>query len=269
MKNNLIGTLEHCHGFDIAHRPLEWVTSTHHVIMLVTSGSGTLNWKEHPDQPRQVDSDRHCFHYLPPDSVRFVDVRKPSPMHLIALRFTLTYEDGGEFSDCYRISESLLARRQETFREALPELLRLNGRNDRSGELEIQRRFHILIGCFLEAAEQLPSNEFKMHLGHCRPAVIHLRHNCEQLLDVDHLAKLCNVSRSYFFSLFRRETGMTAQQYQRRERLIRARKLLLFTRKSVAEIGEEVGWSDPFHFSRIFTRETGYSPTKYRRMMIT
>lgn len=269
MKNNLIGTLEHCHEFDIHHRPVEWVTSSQHVLMLVTAGIGKLNWKEHPERPEPVDGGPHCLHYLPPDSVRFVDVLNASPLHIVALRFTLTYEDGSDFCDCYRVPEPLLERRREAFREAMPELLRLKERGDRPDELEIQRRFHILMGYFLEAAEQLPPDEFKMHLEHCRPAVAHLRRNCEFPLDIDQLAKLCNVSRSYFFSLFRRETGMTAQQYQRRERLARARKLLLFSRKSVAEIAGEVGWNDPFHFSRIFTRETGYSPTKYRRMMIT
>lgn len=269
MKNNLIGALEHCHEFDIHHRPVEWVTSSQHVLVMVTGGVGRLNWKAHPDRPRPVDGGLHCLHYLPPDSVRFIDVLNAQPLHIVALRFTLNYEDGCDFCDCYRISELLLERRRETFREAMPELLRLKERNDRSGELEIQRRFHILMGYFLEAAEQLPPDEFKMQLEHCRPAIAHLRRYCELPLDIDLLAKLCNVSRSYFFPLFHRETGMTAQQYQRRERLARARKLLLLSRKSVAEIGNEVGWSDPFHFSRIFTRETGYSPTKYRRLMIT
>lgn len=269
MENNLIGNLEHCHEFDIHHRPVEWVTSSMHVLMLVASGIGELNWKEDPDRPIPVDGTRHFLYHLPPDSVRFVDVLNDQPMHIVAVRFSLAYEDGGDFCDCYRISEQRIDERRDALRASMLELLRLKGKDDRAAELETRRRFLILQGTFLEAAELLPVDEFKTHLRHCGPAVVYLRRHYAQPLDIDRLAKLCGVSRPYFFALFHGETGMTAQQYQRRERLIRARKLLLFTRKSVAEIGDEVGWSDPFHFSRIFTRETGYSPAKYRRMMIT
>lgn len=269
MESNLVGNLEFYSEFDIYHRPVEWVSPSPYTLMLITSGVGTLNWKEDPDRPQPVDGETHYLYYLPPNSIRFVDVLNREPMHVVAVHFSLGDGGDGDFSDCYRISEQRIEEKKAALRTSMLEILRLKGKSDRIGKLETQRHFHILLGNFLSAAELLPADEFKMYPRHCRPAIGYLRRHYDQALDVDVLAELCQVSRSYFFSLFRQETGMTAQQYLCRERLKHARKLLQFSRKSVAEVGSEVGWNDPFHFSRIFTRETGYSPTKYRRMVIT
>ena len=57
---------------------------------------------------------------------------------------------------------------------------------------------------------------------------------------------------------------MTAQEFQCRKRLQEAQKLLLTTELPVAEVARRTGWNDPFHFSRLFTRLTGRSPSAFR-----
>jgi len=44
-----------------------------------------------------------------------------------------------------------------------------------------------------------------------------------------------------------------------------ARRLLRETTLSVIRIGNEIGYSNPSHFARIFRKETGLSPSDYRR----
>jgi AraC family transcriptional regulator len=44
-----------------------------------------------------------------------------------------------------------------------------------------------------------------------------------------------------------------------------ARRLLRETKKSVITIAIEVGYSNPSHFARLFRKETGLTPTDYRR----
>jgi AraC family transcriptional regulator len=45
----------------------------------------------------------------------------------------------------------------------------------------------------------------------------------------------------------------------------RARQLLLETDRSVIDIGLEVGYSSPSHFSQVFRREIGVTPSDYRQ----
>jgi AraC family transcriptional regulator len=48
-------------------------------------------------------------------------------------------------------------------------------------------------------------------------------------------------------------------------RINRARQLLRETKKSVIEVALDVGYTNPSHFAQIFRRETGLTPSKYRR----
>ncbi len=53
--------------------------------------------------------------------------------------------------------------------------------------------------------------------------------------------------------------------YLRRIRVNRARYLLKNTEQLVEEIAFDVGFSDPFHFSRVFRTITGKSPSAWRK----
>jgi AraC-like DNA-binding protein len=53
-------------------------------------------------------------------------------------------------------------------------------------------------------------------------------------------------------------------RYLRRTRIDQSRYLIEHTTLRVEEIVFEVGFTDQFHFSRVFKRETGMSPTLWR-----
>ena len=42
--------------------------------------------------------------------------------------------------------------------------------------------------------------------------------------------------------------------------------LLSDPRKAIADVAEEVGYSDVKHFSKLFTRSTGLHPSKFRKL---
>lgn len=47
--------------------------------------------------------------------------------------------------------------------------------------------------------------------------------------------------------------------------ILEARRALLYSHLSVAEIGYALGFTDPAYFTRFFTRHSGMSPTRYRQ----
>ena len=58
---------------------------------------------------------------------------------------------------------------------------------------------------------------------------------------------------------------MSVSRYVRRERVLQARRLLLYTELSVKEIAAELGYDDSAYFTRLFTKETGVPPSVYRK----
>ena len=81
----------------------------------------------------------------------------------------------------------------------------------------------------------------------------------------EEIAKALYLSRSYLSSSFRRQTGMTLSEYIHRVKIGRAAELLRDPEKSVAQIGDYLGYSSPFHFDRMFRKIMNVSPLAYRR----
>lgn len=74
-----------------------------------------------------------------------------------------------------------------------------------------------------------------------------------------------NLSPNYFGELVKQELHITAQEYIQRKIVTAAQALLKNTTMSVNEISEELGFSYPNHFARMFRRNTGQSPLQFRK----
>lgn len=83
---------------------------------------------------------------------------------------------------------------------------------------------------------------------------------------VSECADFCNMSKSHFARVFKQVAGMPPVQFMLNIRIGRAKELLDFTDKSIADIAEASGFNDQNYFTRIFKKITGMSPTKYRQM---
>lgn len=91
-----------------------------------------------------------------------------------------------------------------------------------------------------------------------------MRQHIDQPLGVSDLARRVNLSRSRLTHLFRAEVGCSPARYLREIRLDRARQLIEESSLSVKEIMARVGFNDPSHFTRDFTRRHGASPRRFR-----
>lgn len=74
-----------------------------------------------------------------------------------------------------------------------------------------------------------------------------------------------HLTPNYFGSLVKRELHISAQEYIQGKVIQAAERLLSTTTMPVGDIAEELGFSYPNHFTRLFTAKTGMSPLKYRK----
>ena len=79
------------------------------------------------------------------------------------------------------------------------------------------------------------------------------------------LASECKISEVYFRKLFTRHYGISPKQYIIDLRMQKAKQLLGEGSLSVSAISESCGFSNPYHFCRLFKQHTGISPSAYRK----
>lgn len=84
-------------------------------------------------------------------------------------------------------------------------------------------------------------------------------------LTVATLAALVSLSRSHYTKSFRRVTGYAPLSYLNHLRMQRAVQLLNTTDLSIKQIGDQLGFSDQFYFSRAFRKLHNHSPSEHRR----
>jgi AraC-like DNA-binding protein len=96
------------------------------------------------------------------------------------------------------------------------------------------------------------------------PVIRFMRDNMARPIFRNELAAQANLSPSRFHALFFEATGQSPFEYLTRLRLKRAQELLLSTAMQVQDIAQNVGFRDPFHFTRTFKRFAGQSPRQYR-----
>ena len=97
------------------------------------------------------------------------------------------------------------------------------------------------------------------------PAVtyIHSEYTGETI-NVAKLAKLCDVSETYFRKIFLAAKGCSPVDYINNLKLSRAKELLSSGLYSVSEAAEQSGFHDESYFSRFFKKQIGISPSKYK-----
>jgi len=91
-----------------------------------------------------------------------------------------------------------------------------------------------------------------------------MQENINDNITLNDLSSHYNYSPSRFSSLFKQKTGYAPIDYFIQMKMQKACQQLDFTDHSIKEIALNMGFDDPYYFSRRFSKVIGMSPTKYR-----
>ena len=96
-------------------------------------------------------------------------------------------------------------------------------------------------------------------------AIIFMKKNLEKSLTLSDIAKSVNYSPSHFGQIFQKKTGSTPLAYFTQMKIQKACQLLDFSDLRIKELASLLGFYDQYHFSKVFTKHIGESPSVYKK----
>lgn len=99
-----------------------------------------------------------------------------------------------------------------------------------------------------------------------RVAQLYIEEHYMEQLTLEEVAREIGLNESYLSSIFKKQVGKSLIDYLTNVRIQHAKELLIDPERSVEDISDEVGFSDPKYFTRRFKKYTGVSPREYRNL---
>jgi len=88
--------------------------------------------------------------------------------------------------------------------------------------------------------------------------------NFKELHQVQEYANVLNINPTYLNEVIKTNTNFSAKDYIQDRIILEAKRLIIFSKKSAKEIGYELGFEDPSHFSKFFKAHTSTSIQEFK-----
>ena len=108
------------------------------------------------------------------------------------------------------------------------------------------------------------ASEESQQLQYVRTVIKYIQLKFSEQITMENIAGVCGLNRSYLSRLFHDATGHTIKGYLQIYRMQTAQKMLRESDYSISYIGNAVGYTDIFTFSKAFKKHTGCTPSSYR-----
>lgn len=166
----------------------------------------------------------------------------------------------GHFNNPLRLSPKQLARIETLAMEMDAEI-----QNAQPGYVSVMRAQLLEIIALLSRWSSGTDQKSPADTNRIAKALLWLKENSKEKLDIPHLCQICGLSRRQFFRIFSACTNQTPAEYFLNLRLRKAGELLRDPMMNITEIAFACGFTDGNHFSRTFKAFSGISPREFKQ----
>ncbi|MEB2778674.1 AraC family transcriptional regulator [Algoriphagus sp. D3-2-R+10] len=118
---------------------------------------------------------------------------------------------------------------------------------------------------FNKESLQIPYTEHDLFRNFSRLVEIHFR----EKHSVADYADLLNLAPKTLSNKFKKLNLENPNEIIKNRILLEAKRLLMYSGKSIKEISYDLGYEDPAYFNRMFSQKTGYTPATFRKEIET
>lgn len=85
-------------------------------------------------------------------------------------------------------------------------------------------------------------------------------------ISLQEISQHVGINTNHLNIIFKETMGITISQYVIEQKISRAKNMLLMDpEEKMSEIAKKLSFYDQYHFSKIFKKKTGLSPSEFRR----
>lgn len=108
---------------------------------------------------------------------------------------------------------------------------------------------------------QMLDNKLIYHIG--KYVVVHV----DERLTLEKISNGVFLNKSYISHIFKKVTGINFVHFITDVKIDRAKILLMEEGRKISEVAATIGYNDEEYFSKVFKKETGFSPSQYRESL--
>lgn len=206
----------------------------------------------------------NCLFLLTPNDFHRIDAQNSDKSESIVVSFSESIADK-ELISMLAFSPRVWYAPTKLCAELLENLHDCYKCNDAQREFKM---YHILNAILCEVLEK--SQKAKAETNYISPTVA--RAMTMVLTDISDditltkTAAACGMTAAYFSDLFHKQVGKSFKQWLNSVRIEHAKRLLEKNNMPILEVCYECGYNTPSQFIKMFKRETGVTPTEYRKV---
>lgn len=131
-------------------------------------------------------------------------------------------------------------------------------------EMETQAIIKQIISRFLAQAVHKNENIEERILT----SLHYIHKNIDSIIDINHLADMCFLTKDHFIRLFKKEMHCTPGKYINQKKIEYAQLRLLVDNVHIKDVAYGLGFDNISYFNRLFIKLTGESPGKYKNRLL-
>lgn len=126
---------------------------------------------------------------------------------------------------------------------------------------ELKDWFNILLKKYINTVLE---KQIVLKRRELKAAEEYIKANYNRRISLSEISKHVNMSENYFSYLFKKEYNDTFTNYQNRIKIAKAKELMSTRDYKINELSEELGYTDPSYFCKVFKKITGISPEQFK-----
>jgi AraC family transcriptional regulator len=123
----------------------------------------------------------------------------------------------------------------------------------------------VVIGCTAPIAQPKKTGHGRLAPWQSQRVLAYIRANLGARIRTPDLAVQARVSVGHFSRAFKATFGEAPAAFILKIKMVKAREIMLRTRRPLAQVALDCGMSDQAHFSRTFRRIVGLTPSRFRQ----